>query len=43
MTPSNFFQLALGLCAVGSAFGANVLYQLPIVNAPTNADGFSRM
>ena len=38
------FELALGLCTVvGSTFGSTVLYQLPVVNAPTNADGYERM
>ncbi|KAF8498797.1 laccase-1 [Gautieria morchelliformis] len=43
MTPLPFFKLLIGLCAVGSALGATVLYQLPIVNAPVNADGFERV
>lgn len=38
-----FFKLALGLCAVDFAFSGTVLYQLPIVNAPTSADGFERV
>ncbi|KAF8583894.1 multicopper oxidase [Ramaria rubella] len=42
MAPS-LSKLLLGLCAVGTAFGATVLYQLPIVNAPMNADGFERI
>ena len=37
------FELALGLLAVGSTFGKTVLYQLPVVNAPTKADGYERM
>ena len=37
------FNLALSLCTVSSTFGSTVLYQLPIVNGPTSADGFDRM
>ncbi|KAF8583912.1 multicopper oxidase [Ramaria rubella] len=43
MSPLSFARLLVGLCAVGTALGATVMYQLPIVNAPTNSDGFERM
>jgi iron transport multicopper oxidase len=41
MTP--LFKLFVGLCTAGSALGATVSYQLPIVNALTAGDGFERM
>jgi hypothetical protein len=43
MRLSPIYKLALALGTVSAALASTVLYQLPIVNAPTSADGFERM